>query len=57
MARQKKSGIELAALLDISQQSASRRMNAETDIDLDELEKIAAWLEVNVTDLLPEAVA
>lgn len=57
MARQRKTGIELASLLNLSQQSASRRMNGETDIDLDELEVIAGWLGVNVPALLGMSAA
>ena len=57
MARQRKTGIELASLLDLSQQSASRRVNGETDIDLDELEVIAGWLGVDVPALLGMSAA
>lgn len=44
MARQRKTGRELASLLSITQQSASRRLNASTDLSLDELDIIARWL-------------
>lgn len=62
MARQRKTGRELAAHLHCSQQSASRRVNGETAIDLDELASIAEWLEVPVMKLLgsptePQAVS
>ncbi len=52
MARQRKTGKELAAVLQTSQQSASRRMTGEKPLDLDELGKIADWLEVPYSSLL-----
>lgn len=52
MARQKRTGVELAAVLQCSQQAASRRITGEKGIDLDELPVIAEWLGINVTDLL-----
>lgn len=52
MARQRKTGIELAACLDVSQQSASRRLAAETNFDLDELEKVVSWLGIPVGELM-----
>lgn len=55
MARQRKSGVELATLLSLSQQSTSRRLNAETDLSLDELALAADWLGISITQLLPSA--
>lgn len=52
MARQKLSGVDLAALLKCSQQSASRRVTGAQAIDLDELPLIADWLGVNLFDLV-----
>lgn len=44
MARQRKTGIDLAEVLQCSQQSASRRMTGSIGLDLDELDRVAAWL-------------
>lgn len=52
MARQKRTGVELAAVLQCSQQSASRRLNGGQGIDLDELPIIAKWLGLEVMDLV-----
>lgn len=52
MARQRRTGVELAAVLKCSQQSASRRINGGQGLDLDELPVIADWLGVNVMDLI-----
>jgi hypothetical protein len=52
MARQKRTGVDLAAVLKCSQQSASRRLNGGQGLDLDELPVIAAWLDIDVMDLL-----
>lgn len=56
MARKKKTGVELAAVLQISQQAASRRMTGEVTLDLDELVKVADWLDVDFLDLLPASI-
>lgn len=63
MARQRRTGVELAAVLKCSQQSASRRVNGGQGLDLDELPVIAEWLGIDVMDLVapsreqrPEAV-
>lgn len=53
MARQRKTGVELASVLDLSQQSASRRLTGESGLDVDELAMIADWLKVPVARLLP----
>lgn len=52
MARQRKTGTQLASLLECSQQSASRRMNGEVDMTLDELSVITNWLGVPLARLL-----
>lgn len=52
MARQQRTGVELASVLNCSQQSASRRLNGGQGLDLDELPLIAEWLGINVIDLL-----
>lgn len=52
MARQKRTGVELAAVLQCSQQSASRRLSGGAGLDLDELPLIAEWLGISVLDLL-----
>ena len=57
MARQRKSGVELASVLNLSQQSVSRRLNGDTDISLDEIAVIADWLQVPVQKLLPSTPA
>ena len=57
MARQRRTSIELAACLGVSQATAARRTNGETPLDLDEIETIAAWLDVPVAALLADAAA
>lgn len=51
MARNKRTGVELATVLRCSQQTASRKMNGK-GIDLDELPVIADWLGCTVVDLI-----
>lgn len=48
MARQKKTSQDLADYLNISQSSANRRMNGQSPIDLDEVDRLARWLDVPV---------
>ena len=48
MARQRKSGMELASLLNLSQASTSRRVLGQIAFSLDELSIIAEWLDVPV---------
>lgn len=57
MARQRKTGVDLAPVLHLTQQSVSRRLTAETDISLDELVVIADWLGVDFTSLIPDPKA
>ncbi|MFJ9313762.1 hypothetical protein ACIRN4_06175 [Pimelobacter simplex] len=52
MARQKKTGVELAEVLRCSQQSASRRVVNGKGLDLDDLPLIADWLGISVVDLV-----
>ena len=54
MARQRKTGKELALVLSVSQASASRRTTGETPLDVDELCSVAAWLDVPFSALLPD---
>lgn len=52
MARQQRTGVDLAKVLACSQQTASRRMIDGRGLDLDELPLIAEWLGVDVMQLL-----
>lgn len=52
MARQKRTGVELAAVIKCSQQTASRRLVDGQGLDLDELPVIAEWLGVSVLSLI-----
>lgn len=52
MARQRRTGTELAKVIGCSQQSASRRINGGRGLDLDDLPLIAEWLGVDMADLL-----
>ena len=52
MARQQRTGVQLAQVLKCSQQTASRRMIDGRGLDLDELPLIAEWLGVDVMQLL-----
>lgn len=52
MARQKRQGNDLAAILKMSQTAVSRRLNGQVGLDIDELFTVAAWLNVPVTALL-----
>lgn len=52
MARQKRTGVELAQVIGRSQQVASDRMLGKTAVDLDELPLIADWLGIELTQLL-----
>ena len=58
MARQRRSGVELATHLDLSQQAVSRRLAGEVAFDLDELAAVAEWLGVPLQTLIaPRGVA
>lgn len=54
MARRKISGRDLAEALGWSRSTTWRRLNGTTPLKLDELTAVAAFLEVSVTDLLPQ---
>lgn len=56
LARKKMSGAELGRRAGIKQSSMSRRLTGETAFDMDDIEAIAAVLEVSVAELLPKAV-
>lgn len=43
---------ELGKVLDLSAPSISRRLNGEISFTVDELETVAAWLDVPVSQLL-----
>ena len=53
LARRMANGAKLAAALGKSEMYVSRRLRGETAFDVDDLEKIAGFLGVEVTDLLP----
>jgi transcriptional regulator with XRE-family HTH domain len=57
LARKRMSGAELGRRAGITQSTMSRRMTGETAFDMDDLERIAEVLEIEVTDLLPKPVA
>lgn len=54
LARKRISASELARRTGIKQSTMSRRMTGETAFDMDDLEVIAAVLEVEVSELLPQ---
>lgn len=47
----KRTRLELAALLGVSPQTITRRLNGDIPLDLDEVAKVAAWLNVPITRL------
>ena len=55
MGARKLSPIDLAKALNVSRHTASRRINGETDLSINEVEAIAAWLDVPVTRLIAPA--
>ena len=55
MARLRKSTVDLAEVLEISQSSASRRTLGLTPFSLDEAAKAAAWLGFPLSELLGRA--
>lgn len=52
MAEQKRSGVDLAKHLHISQQSASRRVSGDQPFSLNELFEVAVWLRISIVDLI-----
>jgi len=47
----RRTGQELADLLNISPKSAYRRMSGEIPLDLEQLWEVAKWLDVPITEL------
>lgn len=56
LARKRMSGIELGRRAGMKQSTISRRLTGETAFDMDDLEKIADVLGVDVADLLPKPI-
>lgn len=52
MGAQKRSAVDLAKLLNVSRDTAARRINGESDLSLNELETIAGWLGVNACRII-----
>jgi hypothetical protein len=52
MGARKLGTVDLAKHLDVSRHTAARRLNGETDLSINELEAIAAWLDVPVTRIM-----
>lgn len=52
LARQRKTQAQIAGHLGISQQAVSRRMSGAQPFDVDELHRVAAFLDVPVASLL-----
>jgi len=57
MARQRKTGKQLAEVLGCSQQSASRRLNGETTFSIGEFISAALWLGFSPSALLDQATS
>lgn len=57
LTRRRMSGRQLAAMLDVSQTWLSTRLNGTTPIDLNDLQRIAYVLDVDVIELLPPSRA
>jgi transcriptional regulator with XRE-family HTH domain len=57
MARQRKTGVGLAEALGLSQQTVSRRLTGQITFSLDELDRVAVWLGVDVLTFFPEREA
>ncbi|HWU28932.1 MAG TPA: helix-turn-helix transcriptional regulator [Microbacterium sp.] len=55
MARQKKTGAELAAVLGITQHTVGRRLNGATPFNMIELILVAAWLGISLGELIRRA--
>jgi transcriptional regulator with XRE-family HTH domain len=55
MGAQKLNTVDLARLLNVSRDTASRRINGESDLSLNELEAIAAWLGVSASRIIAPA--
>lgn len=57
LARQRRTQLEVAELLDTTQVTVSRKLNGHTPFTVNELYRLAGWLAVPVTRFLPEAAA
>lgn len=53
MARQRISGSELARRMGVSQPYLHRRISGELPFDIDDLDRVAGFLNVTIADLLP----
>lgn len=54
MAKKHKKQVELAQVLGIAQAGVSRRLSGKTPFDINELGRIAEWLDVPITRLFGE---
>jgi len=57
MGRRRLSGVGLAVRIDRTQAYVSRRLTGEVAFDIDDLERIAKALDVQIADLLPSRLA
>ena len=55
MAARKLGSTDLATFLKVHRSTAARRINGESDLTINEVEAIAAWLDVPVTRLIAPA--
>lgn len=55
MAARKLNSVDLAPVLGISTTTAARRVNGETDLSINEVEAIAAWLDVPIARIIAPA--
>lgn len=56
MAARRLGSTDLANFLNVHRSTAARRINGESDLTINEVEAIAAWLDVPVTRLIAPAV-
>jgi transcriptional regulator with XRE-family HTH domain len=52
MGAQKLNAVDLARVLNVSRDTAARRINGDVDMTINELEIIAGWLSVPVTRII-----
>lgn len=55
MAARHHSAVDLGPVLGLSRTAATRRFNGDVNFTIDELEKIAGWLDVPITRLISPA--
>lgn len=55
MARRRKTGIELALFLGLTQHTVGRRLNGLTPFTMIELIRVAAWLDLPLEELVRRA--